>query len=133
MRTSMYATGKYKYADTVGILLKYNASKIELERLKNEKIFWAPYADHARDEVWEYINTMHDKVKSLLNLRHEIEQAIDSLEDTRHRLIMRLRYIDGMCWEDISEKVHYEYRWVLRLHRDALKILSEKHFSDVKI
>lgn len=57
-----------------------------------------------------------------------IETAIQSLGNPAHRLIMRLRYIDGMGWRRVCEKLQargYSERQVYRLHGEALLKLKE--------
>lgn len=57
-----------------------------------------------------------------------IEEAIQSLENPVHRLIMRHRYIDGMGWRRICEKLRargYSERQVYRFHGEALLRLKE--------
>lgn len=57
-----------------------------------------------------------------------IEQAIDSLQDTAERLVMRERYINGRGWTAISfilQKIGYSERSVYRLHGYALAKLKE--------
>lgn len=57
-----------------------------------------------------------------------IEQAIDSLEDSAERLVMRERYIKGKGWTAISLKLQalgYSERSVYRLHGYALAKLKE--------
>ena len=57
-----------------------------------------------------------------------IEQAIDSLEDTGERLVMRHRYIDGWGWDRICSDLRplgYSERTVYRLHGQALVKLRD--------
>ena len=60
-----------------------------------------------------------------MNEEKEIEKFIDSLEDSRERVIMRYRYISGLEWEEVCVKAHYSWKHTHRLHSDALnKILD---------
>lgn len=57
-----------------------------------------------------------------------IEQAIDSLEDTAERVVMRERYINGKGWPAVVRKLQeigYSERSVYRLHGYALAKLKE--------
>ena len=57
-----------------------------------------------------------------------IEQAIDSLDDTVARQIMRDRYISGLAWWRICRELEsrgYSERTVYRLHGEALLKLRE--------
>jgi hypothetical protein len=53
--------------------------------------------------------------------RIEIENAIDALEDSEQRRLMRYKYVDGLYWEEICVKLHVSYRTVHRIHSEALK------------
>lgn len=57
-----------------------------------------------------------------------IEQAIDSLEDTAERVVMRERYINGKGWPAVVrrlQEIGYSERSVYRLHGYALAKLKE--------
>lgn len=54
-----------------------------------------------------------------------IEAALSSLP-VRERIVMRMRYIKGMRWEDICTAAHYSWRQVHRIHGAALARLTEK-------
>ena len=67
-----------------------------------------------------------ERIEESTALLVRIEAAINSLTDARERRLMRLRYIDGMKWEQIAIELNYEYSWVLRLHGKILAKLSNK-------
>lgn len=50
-----------------------------------------------------------------------IEESICELEDSTQRLVLRLRYIDGLSWEKICVKICYEWTWTHRIHSNALE------------
>lgn len=54
-----------------------------------------------------------------------IEQAIDKLEPTQ-RLILRLHYIDGLTWEQVTVAVGYSWSQTHRYHKAALRKLREE-------
>jgi len=60
------------------------------------------------------------KVVALLKLKHDYHTLIDRLPDRRLRLILELKYIDMLSWEDIADKVHYSVRNCHNLHNIAL-------------
>ena len=60
----------------------------------------------------------------LVALRQSIGAAINSLSDSRLRELLRLRYIEGMTWEAISEYMNYSYMQINRLHNKALTELN---------
>lgn len=62
----------------------------------------------------------------LLRQQLAIERAIEGLEPTA-RLLMRLRYIEGLHWEPICVTMNYSWRQVHRLHSTALRELGGLH------
>lgn len=68
-------------------------------------------------------------IDQLERVRLQVESVIDSVPNANQRNVLRLRYINGMKWEQIAVKLNYDYRWVLRLHGMALnKIAIESHY-----
>ena len=54
-----------------------------------------------------------------------IEKAIKKLEPRERRLV-RLRYIDGLNWEQVAVEMDYSWRQMHRIHSDALDKLKEE-------
>ena len=52
--------------------------------------------------------------------RSEILDAIGGLEDECVRDVLVSRYVYGMKWEAIAERMHFSRRWVLKLHQKGL-------------
>lgn len=46
---------------------------------------------------------------------------IEHLADERHRLVLTLRYINGLEWFKVEHAMHYERRQVFYFHAEALK------------
>ena len=68
----------------------------------------------------KYQQLIDRKLDELIDLRHEIEKAIENLPSEDRRLI-RLRYIEGWSWERVAETLHYSVRQVLRHHGRILQ------------
>ncbi len=49
---------------------------------------------------------------------------IERLADERHRLVLTLRYINGLEWFKVEHAMHYERRQVFYFHSEALKEIS---------
>lgn len=65
-------------------------------------------------------------IHRILALQKEISQTIDKLEQLDLRLILQERYINLKKWEEIAVDNNYSYRWVLKLHGQALKRLGKE-------
>jgi len=81
-------------------------------------------------EQWEA------KIQEYSALALRIDQAITGIRDPRGRNILRMRYVDGLRWSDICERVHYSRSRVMDLHAKGLAVFSERqdtfgHTNDV--
>ena len=63
------------------------------------------------------------KIEELAARQLEVEKAIDALRPP-HRMLLRYRYIDGLTWEQVSEKMHYSLRNVHRMRKEAVLMLE---------
>ena len=55
----------------------------------------------------------------------EISSTIMKVEDPFYRKILMLRYLDGMVWDEIADKVGYSSRNIYRKHAEALKVIMK--------
>lgn len=61
------------------------------------------------------------KIKNINDGFLSIEEAISGLKDGDESEIIRMRYIEGEKWEEISRKTKYSPRQVHNIHGEALK------------
>lgn len=57
----------------------------------------------------------------LLDLADSLEREINKLPDSRHRQVLRLRYIEGLTIEETAEQMGYSARQVDRLQKEAIQ------------
>jgi DNA-directed RNA polymerase specialized sigma subunit len=67
------------------------------------------------------IQNEQDKLIPLLD---DIRNIIESIEIVRHYEVMTWRYIVGLTWEEVAERMGYDIRHVTRLHGQALNRLT---------
>lgn len=60
-------------------------------------------------------------------LYRKIEEEIDDIEDDRYKLLLIMRYMTGASFSDIADKLGYEKRWTLVLHKRALQDFEKRH------
>ena len=60
------------------------------------------------------------KIDELVDFKIEMGNYIDQLEDERHRVILRERYINGLSFCEISDILGYTERHLHRIHGEAL-------------
>ena len=75
-----------------------------------------------RDRYQRIIDSLLDELNAL---REWIEATIASLPSADRELI-RMRYIDGMRWEEISVELGYSYRHTHRQHGRILEKIKER-------
>ncbi len=73
------------------------------------------------EKIWEYEQKINDKINRLVDLRSEINAAIETMDNADERLLLKYRYLENESWEDISFELNASYRTVHRIHASALK------------
>ena len=121
-------------------LQQYRAAEREEERLGREIGRWRSRAEQlpaghgpapagggdsrslerAMEHVDELTRELTRRRDELTALRRQTGAAIDALPDPRLRELLRLRYIEGLTWERIAEKMGLSRQWVWKLHGNAL-------------
>lgn len=122
------------------LLLRYLAIKAQIYDLEAESSAWRefgesitqklsdmPHGSGVGDKVgsaaaWiKHIDKqISEKFRELTEERIKIESYIEAVEDDTLRRILRLRYISGRTWEQISAAIGYSYVHTVRLHGEAL-------------
>lgn len=76
----------------------------------------------------ESIVTAQQELQAQINLcgatRREVVAALDQVTDARDHEILRRRYLLGQRFEEIAVDMMLEYRWVRRMHKRAVNILT---------
>lgn len=76
------------------------------------------------EKMDEIQRNVEDKISDMLQIKEEISMAIDQLENGEERLLLRYRYLDGLSWEEIEQKMFVSKSTVHRIHGSALQNLS---------
>lgn len=125
-------------------LLQYRRLDDRIDRLEKEKAEWIeratkmsapsdgmPHGSGISDAVGFAVSKAADlaaeinrEIDRLADLRREIEAAIRTVPDGTMRDLLRYRYIDAMTFEEVAVRMHYNYRWITRLHGRALSELA---------
>lgn len=72
-------------------------------------------------KVDELLADLKKQVERRITLRKEIVRKIEQMEDETEKLVLRLRYIQLLKWEEIAVRMDYDYRYTLKVHGRALK------------
>ena len=73
------------------------------------------------------------QIKQLKEQRAEIESFLSLLESPKERTLLRMKYIDGMTWEEIEQKEHLDERWARRIVGRAIHKIALKSPPDLMI
>lgn len=72
------------------------------------------------DKYLDMVSDLEREIKRLYETKREVEYLISTVDDWTVERVMRLRYIDGMKWEDICCKINYSWQGVHNLHNKGL-------------
>ena len=53
-------------------------------------------------------------------IRKQIERSIGAMDDPRDRTILKLKYIQGLSFEEIAVRIHYSLTHTKRMHEAAV-------------
>ncbi len=63
---------------------------------------------------------LREQLERKIQLRAEITEKIDAMPNETESLLLRLRYIHGLKWEEVAVKMDYSWKQIHRLHSKAL-------------
>lgn len=67
---------------------------------------------------------LEEERKARVQAYERVEAAINALEDTQEQDVLFYRYIKGMAWWEVAEKMCYSERWVHMAHGRGLAHLK---------
>ena len=73
------------------------------------------------ERIWEREQRINEKIDKLVDLKTEIDAAIDQMSSAEERLLLKYRYLKNESWEDIAMDLNVSYRTVHRIHASALR------------
>lgn len=85
-------------------------------------------------DLADYKSLLEVNVRRYWQEKEKIERFIGSLEDSKLRLIMRLRYINCLRWQEIAFEIgHYDESYPRRLHNKFLKNINRADYADSSV
>ena len=76
------------------------------------------------DKMLEVEEEINQEIDHLQEVRKEVKGAISGVEDDTLRTLLEYRYLDGLTWEQVAERIPCTERWVYKLHKKALKKIN---------
>lgn len=105
----------------------------EIQTLRMDKMFPStvndgmPKGSEQRD-LSDYVAKLDELIQELKEERLEkikrlqsIERVIKEIDNEDAQTILRLRYIDGLRWEEVCVAINYEWAQMHRIHARALR------------
>jgi len=96
--------------------------------IKGQEITDMPFGNGTSDKTGDRAIAMREieemyeiKLKELYLTRGKIERYINTIDDDGERLIIRLRCVNNMRWEDIAIEVGYERTTVAKKYHNHFK------------
>jgi len=115
-------------AETKQIQEYYTEMRLSLESAQAQVLTDMPRGGGGRtDKIGDGLARLEDyynKHVDLVDAYLAIEKCISRLKDLTLRKLMRLRYIQGLTWEEIYKEIEYECTHTHRLHNKALDLLK---------
>ena len=72
-------------------------------------------------KVDELLAELKKQAEKRITLRQGIVRKIEQMDDETEKLVLRLRYIQLLKWEEIAVRMDYTYRNVTKIHGKALQ------------
>lgn len=72
-------------------------------------------------EIDELESEVNDKIDKLVDERYEIINKIYQLDNDLHIKVLYKRYVEFKSLNEIADDIKRSYRYVLRVHKEALK------------
>jgi DNA-directed RNA polymerase specialized sigma24 family protein len=97
-------------------------------RLKEINVQSGGASDRMAEDVARIVDdeaSLGDALAEIAKRLREILQAIESVPDEMQKTVLTLRYIEGLDWIAISEKVGYEERQTFVIHGRALVAVNK--------
>lgn len=71
-------------------------------------------------KIVELEETIKVEIEKLLKLKLEIRNVINTVRDNEERLLLKLRYLNFMTWDEVCYDMKVSMRTALRIHVRAL-------------
>jgi len=98
----------------------------------NDKIQSSQNLHRQEDKICEIVDLeaqLQKDLKDIIAFKLELTKKINELSNIEHKLILNLRYLNFMSWEQIACEMNISFRWAMSLHKKALIEFEEMHFK----
>lgn len=93
------------------------------ERVQTSKSHQAPFVRNV-EKIVELEHKIDAEIDLFVDLKSQMRDAINLVNDVDEQLILRYRYIHNMTWEEIGDNLHVDARTARRWHGRALQSVA---------
>lgn len=97
---------------------------ISREKVSGGRSTNSPMED-ATVKLIDLCNEINDDIDKLVELKKEILETINQVEDFSCQLVLEMRYINNKSWDDVAREMGYDRRTIFRMHGKALKEIEK--------
>lgn len=80
----------------------------------------------AVERIAETQQRLEKQIGECIKIRIEVIDCVERASTIKEKELLRRRYILGQSFEEISDKMHLEYRWVRRIHKYCVDVIKIK-------
>lgn len=78
---------------------------------------------HKYDLYAQYCADIDQRIDELYEIKCEIHEVINQVEDVKLRTLLTARYINFRTFEQIAVDMAYDWRHIMRIHKEALNVV----------
>lgn len=116
----------YQELDEQILYLKWNLnkSKLELDRWVNGDLADVHLEKNSRSSsLEENIRKIENEIGLLEKEKTELLELIDTFKGVDNQIV-KMKYVDGICLEDIADEIGYSVSYVRKRHTEIKKALT---------
>ncbi len=109
-------------------LSEYEQLRALCEKVTTTITGMPPSGRNSREDAYvrmiEMGHKINDEIDRYVDMRKEIEAAINTVDDITLQTLLRYRYLNGLTWERVAVEMEKTWRWIHRLHSRALEAIK---------
>lgn len=73
------------------------------------------------EKITDLERVIREDTERMLSLKLQIRTVINNVPDNEQRLVLKLRYLNFLQWEEVAEKINVSMRTAIRIHDEGIK------------
>lgn len=65
-------------------------------------------------------NEINKEIDKLYSIKKDIMHSINLIDNKDYQVLLNLRYLNFLTWEEIAAKMSYSIRWIYKMHKEAI-------------